>query len=208
MNLCVLCVFVLYSRVSLSSCPFLNILHCLPRAVGAPLEAALDLVSRMSPCGAHNTHACCARSNDHLLQYCGVLQCVAVCCSVLQCATVCCMVLQCVGIWGTYQLPTRALIQKHYGAVCCRVLQCVAVCCSVLQRGAACCIVMHYGAACCSLLQCATVFRSVLHCVAVCCIVLLCIALWCNVLQRGDVWCGVIQCVAVRCSMLQSFGVR
>ena len=32
-GLCVLCDFVLYSRVSLSSCPFLDILHCLPRAV-------------------------------------------------------------------------------------------------------------------------------------------------------------------------------
>jgi len=52
-NLCVLCVFVLYSRVSLSSCPFLDILHCLPRAAGVPLESALNLVSRMSPRGAH-----------------------------------------------------------------------------------------------------------------------------------------------------------
>ena len=116
--------------------------------MGAPLESALDLVSRMSPCGAHDTHACCALSNDHLLYLhyvkflqcvaacCSVLQCAAVCCSVLQCATVCCMVLQCVAIWGTYQLPTRELIQKHYGAVCCRVLQCVAVCCSVVQRAA------------------------------------------------------------------------
>jgi len=55
-DLCVLCVLVLYSRVSLSSCPFLDILHCLPRAVGVPLESALNLVSRMSPCGAHDTH--------------------------------------------------------------------------------------------------------------------------------------------------------
>ena len=36
-DLCVLCVFVLCSRVSLSSCPFLDILHCLPREVGVPL---------------------------------------------------------------------------------------------------------------------------------------------------------------------------
>jgi len=49
MDLCVLCVFVLYSRVSLSSCPFKDILHCLPRAVGVPLESALKLVSPMSP---------------------------------------------------------------------------------------------------------------------------------------------------------------
>jgi len=72
MDLCVLCVFVLYSRVlysrvSLSSCPFSNILHCLPRTVGVPLESALNLDSLMSPCGAHDTHACCARSNDHLV---------------------------------------------------------------------------------------------------------------------------------------------
>jgi len=46
-----MCLFVLYSRVSLSSCPFLDILYCLPRAVGVPLESALNLVSRMSPCG-------------------------------------------------------------------------------------------------------------------------------------------------------------
>ena len=48
--MCVLCDFVLYSRVSLSACPFLDILHCLPRAVGVLLESALNLVSRMSPC--------------------------------------------------------------------------------------------------------------------------------------------------------------
>jgi len=55
-DLCVLCDFVLDSCVSLSSCPFLDILHCLPRAVGVPLESALNLVSRMRPCGAHETH--------------------------------------------------------------------------------------------------------------------------------------------------------
>ena len=43
---------------------FLDILHCLPRAVGVPVESALNLVSRMSPCGPHDTHACCARSDD------------------------------------------------------------------------------------------------------------------------------------------------
>ena len=32
-DLCILCVFVLYSRVSLSSCPFSDILHCLLHAV-------------------------------------------------------------------------------------------------------------------------------------------------------------------------------
>ena len=70
-DLCVLCVFVLYSRVSLSSCPLLDILHCLPRAVGVPLKSALNLVrvSPMSPCGAHDTHAYCAQSNDHLLYW-------------------------------------------------------------------------------------------------------------------------------------------
>ena len=54
-DLCVLCVSVLYSRVSLSSCPFLDILHCLPRAVGVPLESALNLVNRMSPSVARAT---------------------------------------------------------------------------------------------------------------------------------------------------------
>ena len=59
-DLCVMCVFVLYSPVSLSSCTFLDILHCLLRAVGVPLESALNLVSRMSPCGAHDTHLLCS----------------------------------------------------------------------------------------------------------------------------------------------------
>ena len=45
-RLCVLCDFVLYSRVSLSSCPFLDILHCLSRAVGVPLESALSDVTQ------------------------------------------------------------------------------------------------------------------------------------------------------------------
>ena len=52
-----MCVFVLYSPVSLSCCSFLDILHCLPCAVEVPLESALNLVSRMSPCGAHDTHS-------------------------------------------------------------------------------------------------------------------------------------------------------
>ena len=54
-----------------SCCPCLDILHCLPRVVGVPLESALSLVIRMSPCGALDTHACCARSNDHLLYLLG-----------------------------------------------------------------------------------------------------------------------------------------
>jgi len=37
-DLCVLCIFVFYS-LSFSSCPFLDILHCFPRAVGMPLES-------------------------------------------------------------------------------------------------------------------------------------------------------------------------
>jgi len=55
-DLCGMCVFVLFSPVSLSSCPVLDILHCLPRVVGVPLESDLNLVSRMSPCGAYDTH--------------------------------------------------------------------------------------------------------------------------------------------------------
>jgi len=67
-DVCFMYVFVLYSTVSLSTCPFLDILHCLPRAVvGLPLESAINLVSRKSPCWAYDTHSCCARSNDHLL---------------------------------------------------------------------------------------------------------------------------------------------
>jgi len=52
-DLCVLCVFVLHSRVSLSSCPLLDILHCLPRAVGVPLESALVMnhSNEISHCG-------------------------------------------------------------------------------------------------------------------------------------------------------------
>jgi len=38
-SICVFCVFLL------SSCSFLDILHCLPCAVGVPLESALNLVS-------------------------------------------------------------------------------------------------------------------------------------------------------------------
>jgi len=63
---CSVCFCSLLPRLTLLM-SFLDILHCLPRAVGVPLESALDLVSPMSPCGAHDTHAYCARSNDHLL---------------------------------------------------------------------------------------------------------------------------------------------
>ena len=52
--LCVLCVFVLLRFTLLLS--LLDTLHCLPRAVGVPLESALNPVSLMSPCGAHDTH--------------------------------------------------------------------------------------------------------------------------------------------------------
>ena len=63
-DLCVLCDFVLYSRVSLSSCPFLDILHCLPCAVGVPLESALNLVSRMShTCVTLMSHMCVTLMN-------------------------------------------------------------------------------------------------------------------------------------------------
>jgi len=47
---------------------FLDILHCLPRAVGVPLESALNLVSPMSPCGAHDTHACGAHDTHACCQ--------------------------------------------------------------------------------------------------------------------------------------------
>ena len=68
---CSVCFCSLLPRLTLLlSC--LDILHCLPRAVGVPLESALNLVSPMSPCGAHDTHACCARSNDHLLWWIGI----------------------------------------------------------------------------------------------------------------------------------------
>ena len=55
-DLCVKCFFVLYSPLLLSSCPFWDILHCLPRVEGVPLESALNLVGRMSSCGTHATH--------------------------------------------------------------------------------------------------------------------------------------------------------
>ena len=68
-DFCVMCVLVLYTPLSLSSCPFLDILHCLSRAVGVPLESAFNIFSLMSARGAHDTHACCARSRGpgHLL---------------------------------------------------------------------------------------------------------------------------------------------
>ena len=35
---------------------FLDVLHCIPRAVGVPLESALNPVSLTGPCGARVTH--------------------------------------------------------------------------------------------------------------------------------------------------------
>jgi len=55
-DLSVICVFVLYSSLLLSPCPFLDILHCLPRTVEVPQESALNLVGRMNYCGTHATH--------------------------------------------------------------------------------------------------------------------------------------------------------
>ena len=51
---CSVCFCSLLPRLTLLL-SFLDILHCLPRAVGVPLESALNLVSPMSPCGAHDT---------------------------------------------------------------------------------------------------------------------------------------------------------
>jgi len=56
---CNLCIFYFYDLLcSPPALPssFLDALHCLPRAVGVPLESALKLVSRMSPSEAHATH--------------------------------------------------------------------------------------------------------------------------------------------------------
>ena len=56
-DLCVLCVFVLYSRGPLSSCPFLDILHCLLRAVYIcpTYVSSIICVSHMS-CHMHVPH--------------------------------------------------------------------------------------------------------------------------------------------------------
>ena len=50
---CSVCFCSLLPRLTLFL-SFLDILHCLPRAVGVPLESALNLVSPMSPCGWHD----------------------------------------------------------------------------------------------------------------------------------------------------------
>jgi len=57
-DLCILCVFVLYSPVSLSSCPFLDILLCLPRAVGVK----------------HITHKSHCDTRQHTATRCNTLQ--------------------------------------------------------------------------------------------------------------------------------------
>jgi len=52
---CSVCFCSLLPRLTLLL-SLLDILHCLPRAVGVPLESVLKLVSRISPCGAYDTH--------------------------------------------------------------------------------------------------------------------------------------------------------
>jgi len=51
-DLCIVCFCVSFALVFFPLLSFSDVLHCLPRAVGAPLETALNLVSRMGPCGA------------------------------------------------------------------------------------------------------------------------------------------------------------
>jgi len=53
-DLCVVCMYFYFLRPPLAR--FLVRLQCLPRAAGVPLESALNLVSRMCPCGARATH--------------------------------------------------------------------------------------------------------------------------------------------------------
>jgi len=53
---CSVCFCSLLPRLTLLL-SFLDILHCLPRAVGVPLESALNLVSRMSTC--HTSYGTC-----------------------------------------------------------------------------------------------------------------------------------------------------
>jgi len=59
-------------------------------------------VSCRGECGEGLRNTGDLRSNAlHVVEYCGVLQCVAVCCSVLQCVAVCCIALrlwQCVAV--------------------------------------------------------------------------------------------------------------
>jgi len=110
-----MCVFVLDSHVPLSSCPFLDILHCLPRAVVVPLETALNLVSRFV------CYVCfCSRSIHELSAHeLRVAVCVAVC--VAACCSVCCSVYRSVS-------PSVA---KVCVAAC--VAACCSVCCSVYR---------------------------------------------------------------------------
>jgi len=116
----------------------LDILHCLLRAVGVPLESGINLVSRMSPCGAYDTHLCLAYVIllSHTL-HCNTLQHTAAHCSTLQHTAT--HVLR-----MSYSSRTHCSYHNHMSvAVCCSVLQCVAVCSSVLQCVAVCCSVLH-----------------------------------------------------------------
>jgi len=115
------------------------------------------------------------------LQYCSVLQCVAVCCSVLQCVVVCCSV-----------FCGPAVLMASHGS---HLTPGTAMCRSVLQRVAACCSVLQCVAVCGSHLTSGTAHRSrempVLHCLALSCTVLHCLAVSCTLLHCRALSCSV-----------------
>jgi len=124
------------------------------------------------------------------VQYCSVLQGVAVCCSVLQCVAVCCSAS--INIISPRYLSACASAELNV-AVCCSVLQCIcivfAVCLQCVCSGvAACCRVFTVS---CSVLQ---GVYGVFQCVAAFCSASVC--------SRVVVYCNVLQCIAVYCSLL------
>ena len=50
-----------FHALSFSFCPFFDILHCLPRTLGVPLESVPNLVGRTNPCKIHATHIAVVR---------------------------------------------------------------------------------------------------------------------------------------------------
>ena len=102
---------------------------CLPRAVGVPVESALNAVRRMCPCGAHATHVAVlgvditctvfeTRSDDsgihrgtyHMLEssHCNTLQHTATHCNTLQHTATHCNTLQCDSVYCTLLTARRS----------------------------------------------------------------------------------------------------
>ena len=154
-GLCVPCVFVLYSPVSLSSCPFFGHSALPPPRSGS--------ASRVSPQSCQSLRASALKR-----AVCALFVCYCTLCVQTKSASALCVLQRAAFATARCLLAVWCSVVQG-GVVCCSVLQCAAVWCGVVQCGAVWCDVGQCAAVWCSVVRCDAVWRSVVRCGTVCC---------------------------------------